>query len=131
MKIRFPVLHTVVPRLKATLKRVLKSLNPRSLKILSDDVGHGHILKDAAVGGAREKPEPGDDLGPVVRKPHITAVWAKRLTQAVDVASDCRPPGRMREGDPLAHNLVKGNGGVCLRADRGENGTAATSLPGL
>ena len=36
------------------------------LEDLLDDVRGGLALEDAAVGGPREEPQPGDDLGPVV-----------------------------------------------------------------
>jgi hypothetical protein len=111
MKIRFPVLDAVVPGLKATLKRILDITKTEVFANLEDNVGHGHILEDATIGGAREKPEPGDDLSSIMCKPHIIARLGKTADTAVDVAltAICQEDA---EGNPLTHNPVKGNGSV-------------------
>jgi hypothetical protein len=112
MKIRFPVLDAVVPGLKATLKRVLDITKTEILTDFQDNVGHGHILENATIGGAREKPEPGDDFSSIMCKPHIIARLRKTADAAVDIALTAIRQ-EDAEGDPLTHNPVKGNGGVC------------------
>src|SRR5215831_19282922 len=110
VKIRFTVLHTVVPRLESSLKPVLEISKPEVLENLADDIGHGHILKDAAVCRTRQKPQPGDYLGPIVCKPRIAATQGKTAHEAVDVSFpsaavvDVDP-----DCDPLAHNFLKGD----------------------
>ena len=68
-------------------------------------VGGRLVLEDAAVGSAREEPEPGDDLGPVVPPPLLVLVAGEETAhQAVEPAG--RAVGQLdAEADGLAHDL--------------------------
>ena len=107
VEIRFAILHAVVPRLESSLELVLEVGKAEILEDLGDDVGHRHVLEDAAVCGPRKKPEPGDHLGPVVGKPCIAAALGKAANKAVDVPFPSAVGEGNRQGDILADDLVE------------------------
>src|SRR5215831_2957383 len=108
------MLHTVVSRLESALEPVLEISKSEILEDLGDDIGHCHVLKDAAVCRTSQKPQPGDDLGPVVCKPHITATQGKTTHEAVNVSFPFAAVVEVNsDRDPLAHNFVKGDRAFC------------------
>lgn len=61
VEIGFTILDTVFPLGVGGAEFEFVITKPKMLEDIFNDVGHGHVLKDAAVGRAREKPQPRDD----------------------------------------------------------------------
>src|SRR4029453_9488059 len=108
------VLHAVLARLVAAgeLEPVVGQAVFREQ--LLHDVGHGLLLEDAAVGGAREEPRPRDDVGRVARVP----AHRPRLHEAADDAVQVTVAGGGGDGDGdvLADDGVEV--GVLVAADQ-------------
>src|SRR5262249_36611987 len=76
-----------------------------------DDVGDGLVLEDAAVGGAGEEPQPGEDLGVVlVQVVDEAAAGGGAGDDAVEVAR-LLGEGVDAPGDGLGGDVLGGEGG--------------------
>jgi hypothetical protein len=65
IQIRFAVLDTVVPLSVGAIETVIKIGEAMVAKQLLDDIGNRHLLKDSAISGQAEKPEPWPKRGPI------------------------------------------------------------------
>src|ERR1035438_6499105 len=65
VEIRFPVLRAIVALDEVAVKPKLEILKTQVRENLLNDVRSFHILKDPAIGRARQEPEPGHHLGAV------------------------------------------------------------------
>ena len=89
------------------------------LENLRDDIGHGHVLKNPAIAGASQRPEPGDERGVIRsedggRRPAFErrrASLREGADDPVDIAS--RPVGK-EDGDGrlLPHYRIERNRAV-------------------
>ncbi len=65
VEIRLAVLHAVFPGPVTAAQALLEIGEPVVLEHLLDDLGYGLSLEDAAVGAARQQPQPGPQGGPI------------------------------------------------------------------
>ena len=93
---RLAVLDAVITRLVRCLQRIGKIVEPQIRKDRLDDVGNGLVLKDAAIGGARQKPHPWDHFGIIRGEGFIRAALAKAADNPVEVSGR---PVRLLHGD--------------------------------
>src|ERR1700733_3602514 len=107
---RFAILHAIFELRITILETEPKILEVKEIKHLTDDVRHGQVLKNPAVGLAGQKPEPGDDLSAVVGEyPRVGFALRKTADVSADVAR--RAVGKMKSNrDFLADNIRERNG---------------------
>src|SRR5262245_7231496 len=63
IEIGLAVLYAIFARLEGAVKAVGEIGEAVLLENFRDDVGHGEVLKNAAIAGAGQSPEPGDERG--------------------------------------------------------------------
>jgi hypothetical protein len=105
VEVGLAVLHAVVPLAVLAEQLEFEVRDRVVFEHRLHDVGHGHVLEDAAVGGAREQPQP---------RPHrhlvdVVAAFGAALCKAGDVAADLTRgvvTQHGRHGDRLAQQLV-------------------------
>ena len=116
VEVGLAVLDAVVARLVGPLELVVDA---QAGEDLLEDVGHGDLLEDPALGIAGQKPELGDDLR-LVAGEEVAAhgggnllALAEPVDDAVEVAR--RTVGHLeRDSDALAEDLVEGDVGARL-----------------
>ena len=59
---RLAVLHAIFELRITSLQAEAEILEVEEIENLADDVGHGQVLENAAIGLAGEKPKPGHNL---------------------------------------------------------------------
>src|SRR5207237_857244 len=64
VEIRLAILDAIFPGFVAGRKLELIIAETEGGEDILDDRWHGHILENVAIGGARQKPEPGNDGSP-------------------------------------------------------------------
>src|SRR4030095_10026909 len=115
MHIGLAVLHTVRTRLIASSELQLVIAISQVAKDLSDDVGHGLVLKNPTIGGTRQVPEPRDEhrlvaIEPVLHIPLVHATLEELAYTAMDVA---RPILCLQvDGGGFAQQGAKRNRGI-------------------
>ena len=94
VEVRLPVLDAVLALGVVAGELQLEIGEAAILEDLLDDVGRRHLLEDAAVGVAREKPQPRHDLGPVAAAAVLVLVArGESADHAVESAAASRRPG--------------------------------------
>src|SRR5215475_2551424 len=63
IEISLAVLYAIFARLEGAIEAAGEIGETVIFENLRDDVGHGHVLKNAAIAGAGQRPEPGDERG--------------------------------------------------------------------
>src|SRR5690348_11204658 len=118
---RLAILDAVLPRLVAAAQRVLDEGLAAEAVIaedLLDDLGRGHLLEDAAIGGPRQHPKPRPQHRAVAMElaeaPGIAEVGAEAVKIAV-------PARRRRKLEAHAHGRAQDLLGVyrLVRAQQG------------
>ena len=116
VEVGLAVLDAVVAWLVGPLELVVDA---QAGEDLLEDVGHGDLLEDPALGLAGQKPELGDDLRLIAGEEGAAhgggdlLALAEPVDDAVDVAR--RTVGHLeRDGDALAEDLVEGDVGARL-----------------
>ena len=106
VEVGLAVLHAVRPRAVAAGQLERHVVGRVVAEHLPQDVRHGLVLEDAAVGRAGEEPEPRPDLGPVAVVPAGGAVLAEARDVAIEVAR--RVLGqRQPHGHVLPQDLIE------------------------
>src|SRR5271157_914942 len=111
IEIRFAILHTVLAHFKIALQGISEITEAVVFKNLGNDVGNGHILEDAAVGHASEKPQPGDNNGLIVGKVLVSASNAESTDVSTDVTVTSISQMNL-DGDALTDKLIRRDGRV-------------------
>ena len=88
IEVSFPILHAVSPAGETTLSSHLEVFTPEpmSLKHLVEYIDYRLSLKDAAVGGPSEEPEPGHNSGVVTSQASLIRSLAKSAHDPIEEA---------------------------------------------
>src|ERR1041385_2512392 len=68
IEVGFPVLNAVLPLFVTARQFQFVIAEPVVFEDVLDNVRHGHLLENAAIGCAGEKPKPGNDRGAILSK---------------------------------------------------------------
>src|ERR1017187_6925151 len=129
VEIGFAILNAILAGRVAALQRIFEVFEPQSLEDLGDDIGHRHLLKNAAIRGARQEPEPGNQFGAVMCKTIVTAALRETAQVAVEI-SQAAVAQVERDAGRLAYNVVKRDRAVLrqqleIEAEQSRNGFLA------
>ncbi len=103
------ILHAVIPLLVAALQPGLELTEPEIPKDLLHDVGHGLVLKDPAVGGPAEEPQPRYHLRLVAREAAFLRQLREPVHEPVEPAPRLVVRLAQRKGYVPAYDLVEIN----------------------
>src|SRR5208282_3703452 len=109
IKVCLAILDAILSRLIRAGQRTLEIAETRTGEYQLDDVGNRHVLENAAIRIAREKPQPGHDLHLVVGEASIGAALGEAADETIEVTQGLIGQGDA-DGDILTDNVVEGDG---------------------
>src|SRR5260370_28227129 len=114
VKVRFLVLNAVIARLECTLNQVI---DIDSGQDLLENIGHRHLLKDAALEGLSEEPELRRNREGIARHGLIATPLRHADTDAVEITLGAGVIGKYvnPEADALAEELIERDIGAVVR----------------
>ena len=101
----FAILNNVFPLRVAALRAILKILKAMILKDFLDDFGDGLLLKNLAIGCAREEPEPGNNFSTIMAKAVVATYTSKAADKTVPMTLAI-PSMVHRDGHLLADDVL-------------------------
>ena len=106
----FAILDHILALWIAGLRAVLEILKAVVLEDFLNDFGDGFLLKNLAVGCAREEPQPRNNFGMVVTETVVAAGASETTDEAIPMALVAVSGVLDMKGNLFAHDISKGDG---------------------